>query len=77
MRAFIYGVQTLDFTSKDGNKIQGKNIFCGFTHRFVDGLKTGKFYIPIDDPEYENIKPDIEVDISFDMDGKVDNISIL
>lgn len=76
MRVIVYGVQKLDFVSADGVKIQGKSIFCGFENRYVDGLKTNKFFIPLGSNDYEKIVPDCEAELTFDYNGKIDNINV-
>ena len=76
MRVIVYGVQNLDFTSADGNVIKGKSIFCGFENKYVDGLKTNKFFIPSSNPVCKDIKPECELELSFDYNGRIDNIDM-
>ena len=76
MRAIIYGVQNLDFTTADGAVIKGKSIYCGFENRYVDGLKTNKFFVSAENPACKDLKPDVEIEMSFDYNGRIDNIEI-
>lgn len=76
MRVCVLGVQELDFTTADGTKINGKSIYCGFENRYVDGLKTNKFFIPKDMENYKDVVPNCDMELSFNYNGKIDSVSI-
>ena len=76
MRCSVFGVQEIDFIGKDDKPIKGKCIYCGFENRYVKGLKTNKFFIPLTVDCYNDIIPDIDIELSFDYNGKIDNVVV-
>ena len=77
MRAKIYGVQAVDFVSPEGTPIVGKNIYVGFENRYVDGLKTNKYFVNKNCDGYSDLQPDLDITIDFNEKGKVESIEII
>lgn len=77
MHVTIFGVQDLDFTTPEGSNIKGKSIFVGFNNRYVQGLKTNKYFISSDIPSCKDLSPDMDCDLVFNDKGKIEDISIL
>ena len=61
MRATIYGVQEVDFVTANNEHIVGKNLYCGFENRYVQGLKTNKFFVSNRIECFSDLKPDIVI----------------
>lgn len=76
MRVYVYGTSEVDFVTSDNTRIKGKTVYGGFENRYVDGLKTNKFFVPSDIDCINDIKPDSEIEIAFDMRGKIDSVSV-
>lgn len=76
MRVTVFGYQPLDFTTADGTVIKGKSIFVGFENRNVKGLKTNKFFVPATNEACAEIDTDMDLELSFDYNGKIDKIAI-
>lgn len=77
MRATVFGVQPVDFVSPEGNQIVGKNIYVGFNNKYVDGLKTNKYFVNSTADGYSDLVPEIDISIDFNEKGKVESIEIL
>lgn len=76
MRVIVYGTQDVDFVTPDNKVIKGKSVYGGFENRYVTGLKTNKFFISDSIECINDIVPDAEIEISFDMNGKIDSVSV-
>ena len=76
MLAKLLGRMELDFKSKDGNTIKGTNLYIAFKSNNVEGLKADKVFVK---PEIQmpNVNVGDELDLSFDMNGKIDKVSIV
>ena len=71
MQIQIVGVQHLDFTNDDGDRVIGTNLHVNLPDPSVDGLKARKIFIAKDFPMPPDIKPNEVVDIDFNDRGKV------
>lgn len=79
MRAKLLGVQEIDMTSKTGDHIKGANLFVGFKNRYVNGIKTQKYFLHDDDyvaSGVNTLEPDDDFNIYFDDNGKIDSIDV-
>ena len=74
MRAKLFGVQEVDFTNGNGEKISGWNIFTGFGDANVQGLRTEKFFLREGVELPKDVKLNDEIEISFNYKGKVEKI---
>lgn len=74
MKAQLYGVQAIDFTNSNGEKINGWNIFTGFEDANVQGLRTEKFFLREGVELPKDVKLNDEIEISFNYKGKVEKI---
>ncbi len=74
MEAKLIGVQQINFTNSNGEKISGTNIFCVFKDENVQGVRSERFFIK---PEIKipECKINDMIEISFNMKGKVEKIS--
>lgn len=73
MKQQIIGIQEVEFTTEDNQKIQGVKLHLGSENEHVDGLAVDKVFVParIDTSDLE--VGDI-VKISYNKYGKVDEI---
>ena len=76
MRVLVLGTQDVDFVTNDNKVIKGKSVYGSFENRYVNGLKTNKFFIPDYIECINDIVPDAEIEIGFDMNGKIDSVSV-
>lgn len=74
MKAILYGVQEIDFTNNNGEKICGWNVFAGFEDTNVRGLRTEKFFLREGVVLPKDVKLNDEIEIFFNHKGKVDKI---
>lgn len=74
MQVRLEGVQRVNFTNKEGETINGNNIFCAFKDKNVEGLRTEKFFLKegVDLPKDTKLN-DI-IDLSFNMNGRVEKV---
>lgn len=73
MQVKLVGVQPVNFTNKNGETINGTNIFCAFKDENVEGLRTEKFFLK-EGLELPECKLNDSIIVSFNMKGKVENI---
>ena len=77
MRVSVIGTQKVDFVDdKSGRVIQGLSVYGAFENRYVDGLKTNKFFISNNHECVSQIVPDCDIEITFDMNGKIDTVNV-
>lgn len=67
----LVGVQHVNFTNSNGEKVEGTNIFCAFKDENVDGLRTEKFFLK-PGIKLPDCKLNDTIEISFNMRGKVE-----
>ena len=77
MKMKLYGVQKLDFTTKEGNRISGTNLFVAYSDPNVQGVKTDKVFINTSISLPNALKAGMEIEIMFDMKGKPISVSIV
>ena len=77
MKVTILGVRKLDFLTKEGNPVKGRQVFIGFEANGVDGLQTEKVFLS--DLKFGNVDvvASADYDIAYNLFGKVENISKL
>ena len=71
VQAKLVGLQRVSFFNNNGEKIEGKNIFCAFKDENVEGLRTEKFFLK-DGIKLPDCKINDTIEISFNMKGKVE-----
>ena len=76
MEAKLAGLQGVDFVNNNGETVRGTNVYCLFKDEHVSGMKCAKFFIK-ESISLENIKPNDLVNLSFNMNGKVDAVTKL
>lgn len=69
----VIGIQELDFETKQGERIQGTNLFTEYPDDYVEGIRCEKFFVrrSID---CKNVKINSYYDITFDRRGKLAKI---
>lgn len=72
----LLGMQALDFTSADGNKIVGNNLFIAFEQKNVNGFKTDKVFCSDKISLPKELKTNTLLNISFNMHGKVESVEV-
>jgi hypothetical protein len=76
----VLGTQRLDFTTADGNRINGVKIHGAFKDANVEGLAVEAFFINAENKSFElpeGITANSEVDITFNRKGKIEAINII
>lgn len=79
MLARILGIRRdIDFTSKkDGNQIQGTNIYVAYPEDGVEGEFTQKFFLSKTRfPDVSWLNVGNKVDLTFDYKGRIDSVTI-
>lgn len=74
MKAKLFGVQEIDFTNNNGERISGLNIFTGFQDTNVEGLRTEKFFVKEGVKLPKEVTLGDEIEISFNHKGKVEKL---
>lgn len=75
MRARVLGVAAVDFVSNDGNRIKGTSLYVAFADEAVTGEKCDKVFLRGEIELPQGIKIGSEVELGFNMRGKVESIS--
>lgn len=75
MEATLLGVQTVDFLTPSGDKIQGTNIYCSYLDKNVQGEKASKFYLPKEISLPKDLRLQGRIQLTFNMKGKVETIN--
>ena len=71
----VLGIQPVNFTNNNGEKVEGKNIFTAFQDENVEGLRTEKFFVKAGIPLPKDIKVNGMIDIVFNHKGRVEHIN--
>lgn len=74
MRITVFGKRRLHFTSKDGNEIDGLQLFYGFVADNVDGLQTDKIFLSSKKFGDIAITTGDDYEVTFDRNGKIETI---
>jgi hypothetical protein len=75
MQAQLVGVQRIDFTNNNGEKINGTNLFVAFVDENVEGLRTEKFFLKEGIALPKDTKLNDKIELSFNHKGKIEMIN--
>lgn len=74
MKATLLGIQSVNFTSNDGQTVSGNSFFIAFPDENVEGLKVDRIFVRRELEVPKDIKLNDSIDISFNMKGRVEKI---
>jgi len=74
MQAQLVGVQAINFTNGNGEKISGTNLFVAFRDENVEGLRTEKFFLKEGIALPEDTKLNDKIELSFNHKGKIEKV---
>lgn len=66
----LIGLQSVNFTSNNGETICGTNIWVAYSDENVTGLKSQKFFLK-KEIQLPEVKPNDNLRLTFDMKGRV------
>lgn len=75
MNVKLIGVSELDFTTQDGNRIKGMNMYISYPDENVKGERAEKIFVKEGIAVPEGVKLGSQIDVSFNMRGKVESIA--
>ena len=75
MQTKLVGFQPMNFTNKNGEIINGTNIFCVFKDENVQGMCAERFFIKPEIALPEQTKINDVLEISFNRKGKIEAIT--
>lgn len=75
MHVQLVGIQEVNFTNNNGEKVEGRNIFTAFQDENVKGLRTEKFFVKASIPIPKDVKVNDMIEVAFNHKGKVEMIS--
>lgn len=71
----LLGFQKISFVNNSGEAINGSNLYLGYKHENVNGIKTDKFFIKDNIVIPKNINLNDMLNVSFTNTGKIESIS--
>lgn len=74
MQVQLVGVQQINFTNGNGEKISGKNLFVAFRDENVEGLRTEKFFLKEGIALPKDTKLNDAIELSFNHKGKIEMV---
>lgn len=77
MQAILQGFSKLDFTSAEGTRVQGMNLYLTFPDKNVTGQKAERIFAPKEIVFPEKIKIGDTLNFSFNNKGKLESISLI
>lgn len=75
MQAILQGFAKLDFTSADGNRVEGTNLYISFPDKNVTGQKCERIFASKEIVFPEKIKIGDTLNFSFNNKGKLETIT--
>jgi hypothetical protein len=72
----LVGMNRLDFAARDGNRVQGTNLFIAFPFEGVTGQKTERIFVKNEIHVPDGIKPGDTLELMFNMNGKAESVAI-
>lgn len=76
MQAILQGFAKLDFTSADGNRVEGTNLYISFPDKNVTGQKCERIFAP-KDIVFPKANIGDTLNFSFNHKGKLETISTI
>lgn len=77
MQAVAYGVQELDFTNDQGERVQGTRLFIGYRDEKVLGQRTEKLFVKKGFPLPKELVPGAVIELSFDINKRLDKLQVI
>lgn len=74
MQVQLVGVQHINFTNGNGEKISGKNLFVAFRDENVEGLRTEKSFLKEGITLPKETKLNDTIELSFNHKGKIEMV---
>lgn len=74
MKMTVLGIRPVNFTASDGRTVTGTSIFAGYETEGVDGLAVEKIFVAVDRMPKKAITVGSDVEVVFNMKGKVEGI---
>lgn len=75
MKAILRGVGELNFTSQNGNHVEGTNLYISFQDKNVNGEKCERVFASAEISFPDNIKIGDTVNLWFNHKGKLEGIT--
>lgn len=72
-----YGIQTINFTNNNGERIEGTNLFVGYRDENVLGQRTEKLFIRKGFPIPKELVPGAVIELLFDIKRRLDGIRVI
>lgn len=76
MQAILQGFAKLDFTSTNGNRVEGTNLYISFPDKNVTGQKCERIFAP-KEIVFPKVKIGDTLNFSFNNKGKLETISTI
>lgn len=74
MKVSILGVRPVQFTASDGRLVAGSSLYIGYESEGVNGMAAEKIFVSAEKLPKKPIVPGSDVEIVFNMRGKVEAI---
>lgn len=74
MQVQLVGVQNINFTNQNGEKISGKNLYVLYVDENVEGFRTDKFFLKEGIALPKDAKLNDNLDLSFNHKGKIEAV---
>lgn len=74
MKVSVLGVRPVNFTAADGRLVAGSSMYIGYETEGVNGMATEKIFVSADKLPKKAIVPGSDIEIIFNMRGKVEAI---
>lgn len=77
MQAVAYGIQEINFTNDEGERIEGTRIFLGYRDDKVTGQRTEKLFVKKGFPLPKELVPGAVLELSFDINKHLDRLQVI
>lgn len=77
MQAVAYGIQDIDFTNDQGERIEGTRIYIGHHDDKVVGQRTDKLFLKKGFPIPKELVPGAVLELSFDINKHLDRLQVI
>lgn len=77
MQAITHGIQVVDFTNDQGERIEGTRLYIGYRDDKVTGQRTDKLFLKKGFPVPKELVPGAVIDLSFDINKHLDKLQVI
>lgn len=77
MQAITHGIQIVDFTNDQGERIEGTRLYIGYRDDKVTGQRTDKLFLKKGFPVPKELVPGAVIDLSFDINKHLDKLQVI